>query len=296
MKKLFGMGLCLLVCFSTFATEMSIEIEKNTVNDGVVDTFEELRDLFEEHQSDWIEMALPGEATLFQNYGLVVPFRAKSLPKRFTKRLVGEYNVDGIPIYKITCIEDWETRQVLLFDSVNGTELWRLDADPYHDPYAFLRLKFGLSAFDSLDFLDPQIVLRLDSAKIAADFILVPDLFYADYVLAEEQHRRDAAEALPMMMAMGGGDSNAMPIAFLADTNGLVSLAFTPHAGFGAYAEIFKKQTLIYTLDWDVAENRKAVTSNVETIWIDSASASQTRDFSLSRMPLPIQTLMAIQI
>lgn len=112
MKKLFCIGLFLVVGFSALATELGMVIEKDTANNGIVDTLEELRDLFEEHPMNWVGLALPGEAILFQGYGLVVPFRAKSLPKKFTKRLVGEYNVDGIPIYKITCIEDWETRQV----------------------------------------------------------------------------------------------------------------------------------------------------------------------------------------
>lgn len=94
----------------------------------------------------------------------------------------------------------------MLFDSVNGTELWRLDADPDHDPYSFLRWKFGLSSFDSLDAIDLQVILRLDSAKIAADFILVPELFYADYVLAEEQRHLEEIAMAPVMMTMGAGD------------------------------------------------------------------------------------------
>ncbi len=281
MEKLFGIGLCLVVGFSAFANEITIDIEKDTTNDGVLDTLEELRDLFEEHQMDWIQIALPGESILFQDYGLVVPFRTKSLPETFTKRLVGEYNSDGIPLYRITCVEDWETRRVLLFDSVNGTELWRLDADPFHDPYSFLRWKFGLSSYDSLKAIDPQEILRLDSAKIAADFTLVPSDFYEDYILAEEQRRLEEIAMAPAMRTMGAGEgsTNAMPIAFSTDTNGLVSLAFTPPANFGAFAEIFKKQSLLYPQLWSVAENRKAVTNGVETVWTDSASASQNAGF-----------------
>ena len=276
MKRTLCIGLCLAVGFSAFANEMNTDIEKSTASDGILDSLEELRDLFEEHQADWIELALPGESTLFQDYGLVVPFRAKNLPEKFTKRLVGEYNSDGIPLYRITCVEDWETRRVLLFDSVNGTELWRLDADPFHDPYSFLRWKFGLSSYDSLKAIDPQEILRLDSAKIAGDFTLVPADFYEDYILAEEQRRLEEIAMAPAMRTMGAGEgSTNMVVGFSMDTNGLINLFLTPPlSGFGPYVEIFQKQNLIYPPDWSVAANRMPVTNGVETVWVDPVSHS----------------------
>jgi hypothetical protein len=55
-------------------------------------------------------------------------------------------------------------------------------------------------------------------------------------------------------------------------------LTLTPPAGFGHYAEIFRITSLIPT-NWSVALNRQAVTSGVETTWIDYASSNQVTGY-----------------
>ncbi|MEE9368217.1 MAG: hypothetical protein V3V05_05060, partial [Pontiella sp.] len=272
MKKLIGIVLCLLLGATTFAQELS------TANDGVVDTLEDLRSLFEEHQTDWIPLAFPGEATLFQDYGLVVPFRTATLPKKFINRLAGEYNQDGIPIYEITAWEDPDTRQVSFFDTIHGTELYRMKADPYHDPYAFLRWKYGLSAQDSFDGIDFLEILRLDSAKVSARFTMVPAVFYADYILAEEQRRLTKAVSVPMMMAMSLPETVTNLMVGISNNFDQIDLELKWPVGFTNGLEIFACENLLSN-DWRIVSPRLSTTGLDSIIWQDSSTNLAMRFF-----------------
>lgn len=268
MNKFVGIGLYLVLGLSVYAQDIT------TANDGVVDHLEELRDLFEEHQLDWVGLALPGDATLFQNYGLVVPFRTGQLPKKFVRRLVGEYNSDGIPVYGITCVEDFLTRQVVIYDTFNGTELWRLDADPYHDPFAYLRLKYDLSVLESFEGIDPWEILRLDSAKVAADFTLVPDAFYADYVLAEEQRKLDSAleaSAMPMVMGLPATVSDIM--VGITNSGGAATIQVKWPTSYSNRIEIFSCDNLASNA-WKVESGKHTTIGKTEINWTDTDSTN----------------------
>jgi hypothetical protein len=258
-----------------------------TTNDGVVDSLEELRDLYTEHQNNWVELALPGDEVLVQNYGLVVPFRPEALPKKFIKRLVGEYGANGIPEYKIVCYEDGFTREVVLCDAEYGTELWRLDADPYHDPYAVLRSKYDLSATDSLAGIDPFEVYRLDTAKVAATFTLVPDAFYADYVIAEEQARLDTVSMTAMTMSVAEEITEPV-ITFSLQTNANMLLDIELPLSFGSAAEIFSTYNLVY-VDFSLAENRLSCTGGTHVTWSTTQPPYSDSAFLLSPISTPIR-------
>ena len=271
MKKWFGIGLCLVFGFSVFAKNMAVDIEEGSANDGVVDSLFELESLFIEHQYSYLPVSPPSLDVFTQDYGLVVPVRTANLPKNFIKRLVGEYNEDGIPVFLTTVYEDPITRQTV-FLNVDGLEIYRLDPAFGYDPLAWQRDWFQLG---SSELLDPWTTWIFDPAHIAARFLLVNDKDYEAYVLAEEQRRLEEIAIAPVMRTMGAGDGGSnMPVVFSADTNGLVSLTLAPPIGFGSYAEIFQKQNLIYPPDWNVAVNRMAVTNGIETVWVDPVSHS----------------------
>lgn len=255
---------------------------RSNTDDVVVDNLEELRALFYEHQDAWIPLALPGEAILFQDFGLVVPFNANGdFPKRFIRRLPGEYSKHGIVTYQITLIEDSYTRQLVVCDTATMTELWRMDADPLHDPYAYLRWSYGLSAVDSLAGIHKTEIQRMDSAKVAADFLLVEETYYGDYVIAEDQARQ-AEAAMPMAMSApplpGGASMNVTGGAGMVTNGGDVAVTFSLPLEFGGYAEIFKTTNLKY-VPWSVAENRLSVIGGTELAWTDVGSSNQPCGF-----------------
>lgn len=273
MKKLFWMGLCMLVGFSAFAKDAVFDIERSLASDGVVDNLFELEALFVGHQAKYLPISPPSLDVFVQDYDLVVPMRAGNLPERFVEGLVGKRSKDGFATFEITVYEDLFTRETV-FLNVDGLELARLAPRVGYDPLAWQRDWFGLGTRQTLD---PWTAWIFDPAHIAAGFLLVNDKDYEAYVLVEEQRRREEAVAwATLMRTMGGrdGEGTNMVVGFSADTNGIVSLTLTPPIGFGPFAEVFQKQSLVYPLLWDVAENKLAVTTGVETVWCSSSSNS----------------------
>lgn len=262
---------------------------KSNTNDVVVDNLEELRALFYEHQDEWIPLALPGNAVLFQDFGLVVPFNAEGdFPKKFIQQFPGEYSEFGIVTYRITLVEDYYTRQVVICDTANMAELCRMDIDPLHDPYAYLRWSYGLSALDSFTGIHETDIQRMDSAKIAADFLLVEQQYYADYVIAEDQARQ--AQAAVQMMAMSAGppplpdgdSGGSIPsnvvfttsgtnlVSMTADSNSVVTMAINVPTNFGGeHIEIFSKDDLIFSQGWNISQAWLPTFGNPSVSWTD---------------------------
>lgn len=298
MKKIVGVGLCLMVGCSVIAKAAVL------ANDGIVDSIFDLESLFIEHQYTYLEVAPPSSDVFSQDYGLVIPARMESLPKKFTKRMYGVLNGDGIPVFKITLYEDSVTRQTVFVNSYDGSEIYRLDAVDGYDPLAWQRGKFQLAANEVLD---PWTAWIYDPAHVAAAFTLVSHEFYETYVLLEEQRRIEAAAVIaksiapdkeegggvsirlkqvPASVSLAGSENSMMrssgPPAPGGGagggsgsggglTNQIVELAFTMPPGSGSYAEIFSCNNLIVGA-WGVAVNRMAVTGSVEAVWADPAS------------------------
>ncbi len=227
-----------------------------------MDSIYDLESLFVEHQHDYLPISPPSMEVFTQDYGLVVPVRIENLPRMFAKKMVGELNPDGIPLYRITVYEDYATRETV-FLNADGSEIYRLEPEPGYDPYAWQKSTFLLSSTESLD---PWAQWVFDPAHIAADFTLVPQVFYADYVLAEEQRRLDEAAAMPMMAMASSESSSNMVVGFSMESNGVVSLDIALPEDFGNHAEIFSTYNLIY-VPWSVAANRLSCTGGTHLVW-----------------------------
>jgi len=302
------LGVVLFLGSSIFAESLvldSVIIEK----DGVVDNVRELNDLFREHQAQYTPIAPPIQSLFVQDYNLVIPARFDQLPENFTRQIIGTLNEDLIPLYKITVYEDPKTQQSVFLND-EGVELYRLDAPPTYSPLTWQREHFQL---DETKILDPWTSWIFSSAHISASMTLVPVEFYETYILAEEQRQLDVAkELVPMMqtteptegsmivsvqaVSVAEDDGAEVPMMAMASfpslpggtvtnttgssgsSNQLMQLTFTPPAGFGNYAEIFRTTSLIPT-NWSVVLNSQAVTSGVETTWIDYASSNQATGY-----------------
>ncbi len=267
-----------------FVFGCSYFVSADTGNGAVVEDLEELRTLFYEHQDYWVPISLPGSMILFQDFGLTVPFNVSGFPRKFTKRLNGKISEFGVVTYETTLVEDPYTRQVVIYDTAGFSELWRMDVDPLRDPYAYLRWSYGLSAVDSFEGISIDEVLRLDSAKVAANFLLVEDIFYVDYVNAEyEAQLAVSAEptAVSMSVPMPGGTNVSTNVTGTASTvtnSGDVVFTFSLPEGFWNHAEIFKTTNLKY-VPWSVAENRMAVAGQSQIEWTDVGSSNQPAGF-----------------
>jgi hypothetical protein len=254
-------------------------VHAQTGHNGVVDNLDELRSLFYEHQDDWLPIALPGDSVLFQDYGLIVPFTASGFPKSFNKRLVSDYSKFSVPVFRITCIEDYFTRQVVVCDGYSGLELWRIASDPLRDPYAYLRFKYGLSAIDSFDGIYASEIQRLDTAKVAADFVLIENRYYADYVLSEEQQRRDEALALSMAPKLMSFPAISTNIEARVEplTGGSVQLELMWPPSYTGRLEVYAATDLLSN-DWNVVSGRIPV-SGSSLFWVDEVSTNASKRF-----------------
>ncbi len=266
--KFFGVGVCLLAGFSSWGGL------DTTPPDGVVDSLYELKSLFVEHQYAYLPISPPSEAVFSQDYSTVVPVDWRDFPKAFTKQMYAEMNANGYPLYRIAVYEDSLTRETVFLNSY-GTEVCRLAAEKNYDPYLWQKNHFLLS---TSSLMDPWAKWIFDPAHIAAEFTLVPQIFYADYVLAEEQRRLDEAVTMPMMATMSLLEGDGMAISMGMDSNGFVKLDIDLPPDFGNHAEIFGTYNLVY-VPWGVAANRLSSTGGTHLAWTDPASIVRETGF-----------------
>jgi hypothetical protein len=203
----------------------------------------------------------------------------KRLPQRILKNMVGELNANFVPLYRIVVYEDALSRETV-FLNAHGEELERLLPEEKYDPLRWQTRRFNLSTTKTLD---PFSAWIFDPAHVAAEMVLVPDLFYENYRVLEA-YDSQTAEVMAMStfclsVPAPPVDTNSPSGTATASTNSSwVTWHFSIPEGFGRYAEIFQAEQLP-NATWTVAENRVAVTGGAELEWSDVTSSNVSTRF-----------------
>lgn len=306
MKKVVGFCMGLAIGLAAFAGEKPEGAISAFTVESVAETAE-MGILHDNFVFTFLPIIPPNPSEMFlQPIERLVAFDESGFKSRFLNRLIGEMDpVSGAPIYTVYTMMDASDSSVVIFNE-NLRELTRIPRDETYSPFAWAESKFGAA-------LTPELMALYNPARMIAEYRLIP-ADYVDYHLAAmEQQALVEAIAAPKakvsaadsggvsirltsvsapasaveseepemsMMTMsgpppppgGGGGGGSGSGGGL--TNQIVELAFMLPAGCGPYAEIFRKQNLIYPQLWSVAVNRMAVTGGVEAVWADPVSSN----------------------
>jgi len=289
----------------------TVLLERVEVN--AVPTVQSVEDLAAVHEmmiQQLIPIAPPSGDLFTQLNREAFPFNFKSLPDALLKSMVAKMDDAAevpIPVYSI--FVGMDEKSVLFF--VEGCEwaVYRLPLD--YNPILLRNQILGVMDLKELDRGNLDFLERIyNPYRFFTEIKLVPEIFYADYqeglaiaetealpmmrivepteesmivsVQAVSVEDVEAEEEVPMVAldafppSQGGTVTNASGSS--GSSNQLMQLTFTPPAGFGNYAEIFRTTSLIPT-NWSVVLNSQSITSGVEATWIDYASSNQASGF-----------------
>ncbi len=262
LKKLLA-GLTLLVCISAYS-------QVGTAATDTVDSIYGLEALFVEQQYQFLPIGPPAEDVLVQPYGSVLTVDWKGFPEAFAKRMYATMDSNGFPLYKVSVYEDPATRETVFLNSY-GAEVYRLPPEKGYDPYAWQKATFNLGQGQVLDEFHRWIY---DPAHVAAKFTLIPEVFHADYLAAQQEESMRALAMVPMaVMAALEGEAQAV-VQMVLDTNGLVEISLSLPESFGKHVEIFSKDNLVYSPAWEVAAGWIPTYGYSMVSWSDPSSGN----------------------
>ncbi|MCF7816512.1 MAG: hypothetical protein K9M54_01420 [Kiritimatiellales bacterium] len=263
--KLGSIALCLAIGFSSHAKE-SI-----TATVGIVESMDELGDLYSAYQKTYLPIAPPSLEIFLQPIGNVVPIDCWNFPRQFIKNMVGSMDpLTGCPLYTVYAFEDATSREIV-FLNLDSVEIGRVVRPKSYDPFAWVVSTYSTS-------LTTDLMALYDPARLAAEYTLIPSEYYSNYLSAiEAQH---AMAAMPMMMAMEGENTNVV-VGMQAVTNGLVELNLTLPNTFGNHVEIFSRDYLMYPelYPWQIAKSWLPTYGNTSVAWIDPDSGNKNARF-----------------
>ena len=147
---------------------------------------------FVECQNQFLPVSPPSDEVYLHSNTPVLPVKWRGFPRKFKKGMIAEMDSNGFPCYRVGIYEDAKTRETVFLNGM-GVEVHRLSPAEGYNPYAFQMGKLGIA---TLAELEPHYDWIFDPAKIAAEYILLPNRFYGDYQLVKEEERQ--LEALSM--------------------------------------------------------------------------------------------------
>lgn len=244
-------------------------------NTEVLSNIYDLEAVFVEQQYQFLPISPPSEDVYVHSHDVVVPVNWKKFPKEFTKQMYAEMDADGYPLYRVAIYEDPISRETVFLNSY-GMEAYRLSAETGYDPYSWQKTKFQL---ESGEVLDEWTRWLYDPAHIAADFILIPEVFHDDYLLTQEEQAIQELEMAPMgmMMSQSMAVTNLL-MAISATTNGTVELEIEWPTGFSDTLEIYSASDLVVG-DWQFAFTNITTLGETNFVWVDTGSTNQSQRF-----------------
>jgi len=262
MKKILGIGLCLIVGLSATA--------KTPVDNSVLENIYEAEALFVEQQHRFLPVSPPSEEVYVHEFRMPVAIDFKKFPKEFASQMYAEMlEVDGnlFPVYTLAVYEDASVfpRQVVFLNSL-GTEIHRIEIEDY-DPYAWQTEYFGLEPGEVLDDWSRWI---FDPAHIAVEFVaLIPEVFYEDYLLAQEAEAMQELLMQPMAMPLPLSPSNLVLAINSTTNNGsTVEIEIGYPSTFSNRVEVYATTNLVEG-EWSVVSSPLATTGSSTVVWED---------------------------
>ncbi len=262
-------------------------IAKTTVDDDIIRDIFGLETLLVEQQYKFLPISPPSEKLYIHKLKTPIAVNLKRFPKKLTTQLYAEMEEVGgslFPVYRIFAYEDPSVfpREVVFQNSL-GTEIYRLPIEnESYNPYEWQTLHFQLEEDEVLDEWNRWI---FDPAHIAVEFVsLIPEIFHADYLAAQEEEAMLEVAMVPMgmaMMSLPATVTNLMMVISPA-SNSMVELEIGWPAGFDTRLEMFATTNLI-TRGWQLVYTNIITTGSTNLIWMDSATSNlATRFYSLT--------------
>lgn len=259
MKKLFG---AIAACIGVVACASGIPAGESSTITSVYG----LETLFVDQQRAFLPIAPPSEEVYLHPYGRVLPVDWKEFPKEFARQMVAEMDANGFPIYRITIYEDPATRETVFLNAY-GTEVYRLPPEKDYNPYAWQVDTFRITTTAELDSWYQWIY---DPAHIAAEFLLIPETFHADYeaTLQELATRELLLEPISMMMSLPAVVTN-LQLAIGNTGNETVEVEVGWPVEFTNRLEIYVASDLIAG-DWQLALTNINTVGSSSYVWEDT--------------------------
>jgi len=233
-------------------------------------TVDDLADWFNEQQAQFLPIAIPGEDPWLQTgQPTVVPFDPSNFPKKFTKRLIGEWYGDA-PGYDIVIIEDPDTRETVFFDDTSK-EIYALKPPKGYDPEWFVLLKYPDLYSGSYSTQEiAQLVAQYDPARIQISVRLVPTDHLADYLEYMQSQIPPDSGGGGILMSFTTNDFSFTDV--YPTTNGTY-MEFT--AETGAYYKVQCADYLTNGMTWKSTNMLLGVAGSLD--WTDTSEITHTR-------------------
>ncbi|VGO19838.1 hypothetical protein [Pontiella sulfatireligans] len=272
-----------VVLMAPLVAGATLPVEGTSID--VVDSIYELEALFVEQQYQWLPISPPSEDVYVHSVKTALPVDWTKFPKTFTSQMYAEMDANGYPIYRVSVYEDPSVypRERVFLNSY-GTEVYRLPVENY-DPYSWQTLHFQLEEGEELDEFNRWI---FDPAHIAADFALLPELFYADYAETQEAQALESMAIAPMAMLMALPESPTnlvVAINSTTNTNSVVEIEI-------GYPETFTNRVEVYATtnltegEWTIVSSALATTGSTTVVWADTQTNLQFRAYRVGNADL----------
>ena len=257
-------AVCLAVVVSALGGK---PVEESTTTATTIRSVYELETLFEEQQNAFLPISPPSEDVYVHAHDPVIPVDWKKFPREFTQQMYAEMDANGYPVYRVLIYEDPVTRETVFLNSY-GTEVYRLESEQGYDPYAWQKTTFQVNDISELSEWTSWI---FDPAHTAAEFMLIPETFYADYESTQQEIA--AAESMmmapmSMMMSLPAVVTN-LQMAIGSTSNGTVEIEVGWPVDFTNRLEIYAATDLVAG-DWQIALSNISTVGSSSYMWEDT--------------------------
>ncbi|MBN2785356.1 MAG: hypothetical protein JXR25_11050 [Pontiellaceae bacterium] len=197
--------------------------------------------------------------------------------------MYAEMDKNGHPIYFVTIFEDPITRETVFLNAY-GTEVFRLEAEPGYDPFAWQKTTFQVEDVSELSEWTQWI---FDPAHIASTFALTPESVYADYEASLQQELTSqtlSLESMSMMMSLPAVVTN-IQLAIGSTGNGTVEIEVGWPVDFTNRLEIYAATDLIVG-DWQYALTNISTIGSSSYVWEDTNTNLTQRMYAAGNMDI----------